>query len=226
MYFSEGESGVIIEIDVDVLKEGGIHMSKNQNDPYSYDPYGSSFIVKAKQTVYKWWCVVYRPVYKLTHNGEWPAEKEPGYVPPQPGNDMANRMANEILSEAKQSKQKELDDMISSAKAQANKASVQQPDVQHTSAVSAPAGGKIEAWDDSVDTSGMSDESVDLAKQIMERLAREAAEDEQKKNAEIERARQEAAEREKLEQILRSNQVDISEFIEEGRARQSEHHEA
>lgn len=200
-------------------------MSKKLNDPYSYDPYGSSFIVRAKQTVYKWWCVVYRPVYKLTHHGEWPAEKEPGYVPPQAGNDVASRMANEILNETKQ---KELDDMISSAKAhvQENKTSVQQPDVQHTSTVSAPAGGKIEAWDDSVDTSGMSDESVDLAKQIMERLAREAAEDEQKKNAEIERARQEAAEREKLEQILRSNQVDISEFIEEGRARQSEHSEA
>ena len=54
----------------------------------------------------------------------------------------------------------------------------------------------------------------------MERLAREAAEDEAKKQAEIDKAKQAAAEKERLEEIMRSNKVDISQFIEEGRAHQ------
>ena len=36
-----------------------------------------NFLFRAKRTVYKWWCIVYKPVYKLIHNGEWPEEKEP-----------------------------------------------------------------------------------------------------------------------------------------------------
>ena len=36
-----------------------------------------NFLFRAKRTVYKWWCIVYKPVYKLIHSGEWPEEKEP-----------------------------------------------------------------------------------------------------------------------------------------------------
>lgn len=31
-----------------------------------------NFFVKAKRTVYKWWSVVYFPVYKAVHNGDYP----------------------------------------------------------------------------------------------------------------------------------------------------------
>lgn len=37
-----------------------------------------NFLFRAKRTVYKWWCIVYKPVYKLIHNGEWPEEKRAG----------------------------------------------------------------------------------------------------------------------------------------------------
>ena len=33
-----------------------------------------NFLFRAKRTVYKWWCIVYKPVYKLIHNGEWPED--------------------------------------------------------------------------------------------------------------------------------------------------------
>jgi len=36
-----------------------------------------NFLFRAKRTVYKWWCIVYKPVYKLIHNGKLPEEKEP-----------------------------------------------------------------------------------------------------------------------------------------------------
>ena len=43
-----------------------------------------NFVIKAKRTVYKWWCVVYQPVYKLIHHGYWPNEKDPYVKYPDP----------------------------------------------------------------------------------------------------------------------------------------------
>lgn len=40
---------------------------------YQYNYGGNdNFFVKARRTVYKWWSVVYFPVYKAVHNGEYP----------------------------------------------------------------------------------------------------------------------------------------------------------
>lgn len=167
-------------------------MSRNRQAPYTDDDiYKGFFFTRVKQTVYKWWCVIYKPVYKLVHHGKWPEEKEPGYVPPKK------------------------DDAASDFAAQ-NAAPV-----QNEITASDDSSTATNSWDDSVDTSGMSNESVDLAKEIMERLAREAAEDEAKKQAEIDKAKQAAAEKERLEEIMRSNKVDISQYIEEGRAQQT-----
>lgn len=199
-------------------------MSHNKQAPYDDgDIYKGFFFTRVKRTVYKWWCVIYKPVYKLVHHGNWPEEKEPGYVPPKKEDatsDFAAQMADKIIHE----KQESINETISSQMNTTNTQSavpVQSTPTQSESSASDDSSTVIEAWDDSVDTSGMSTESVDLAKEIMERLAREAAEDEAKKQAEIEKAKQSAAEKERLEEIMRSNKVDISQYIEEGRARQT-----
>ena len=196
------------------------------NPKYSDDdPYKNFFFTRLKQTVYKWWCVVYRPVYKLTHHGYWPEEKEPGYVPPEnkepdhmppntnetvSPNPQTSEDTSDIISRVLNEKQNNLNKTIASAH------------MEQTSEPTSDSSQPDSVWDDSVDTSNMSSESVDLAKEIMERLAREAAEDEAKKQAEINKARAAAAEKERLDEIMRSNQVDISRYIEEGKASQTE----
>lgn len=194
-------------------------MSHNRKTQYDdNDIYKGFFFTRVRQTVYKWWCVVYKPVYKLVHHGNWPEEKEPGYVPPKKDDatsDFAAQMADNIMHE----KQGNVNEIISN---QVNTANTQNAaPVQNESTASDDSSTAINGWDDSVDTSGMADECVDLAKEIMERLAREAAEDEAKKQAEIDKAKQAAAEKERLEEIMRSNKVDISQYIEEGRAQQA-----
>lgn len=199
-------------------------MNKTNQKYSDDDPYKNFFFTRLKQTVYKWWCVVYRPVYKLTHHGYWPEEKEPGYVPPEnkepdhvppntnetvSPNPQISDDSSAVISRVLNEKQNNLNKTIASAQ-------MEQTD-ESTSDSSQPDS----VWDDSVDTSHMSSESVDLAKEIMERLAREAAEDEAKKQAEIDKAREVAAEKERLEEIMRSNQVDISRYIEEGKASQA-----
>lgn len=196
-------------------------MNHNQQAPYDDgDIYKGFFFTRIRRTVYKWWCVIYKPVYKLTHHGNWPEEKEPGYVPPKKEDatsDFAAQMADKILNE----KQDNINETILNQTNAQSTAPVESTPVQNESSASDDSSTEINGWDDSVDTSGMSDESIDLAKEIMERLAREAAEDEAKKQAEIDKAKQSAAEKERLEEIMRSNTVDISQYIEEGRARQT-----
>lgn len=204
-------------------------MSQKRQAPYDNgDIYKGFFFTRVKQTVYKWWCVVYKPVYKLVHHGNWPEEKEPGYVPPEKedaASDFAAQMADKIMQEKQSSVNETISSQINTTPAQSTEsvqsAPAQSTSTQSASSVSDDSATVIEAWDDSVDTSGMSTESVDLAKEIMERLAREAAEDEAKKQAEIDKAKQSAAEKARLDEIMRSNKVDISQYIEEGRARQT-----
>lgn len=197
-------------------RKGAATMSNNRQAPYDDgDIYKGFFFTRIKQTVYKWWCVIYKPVYKLMHHGNWPEEKEPGYVPPkkdEPTSDFAAQMAEKIMHE----KQDAIAETIAQQMHTANTQNA--APVQNDSTASDDSSTVTNGWDDSVDTSGMSTESVDLAKEIMERLAREAAEDEAKKQAEIDKARQSAAEKERLEEIMRSNKVDISQYIEKGRA--------
>lgn len=204
-------------------------MSHNKKAPYDDgDIYKGFFFTRIKQTVYKWWCVIYKPVYKLVHHGDWPEEKEPGYVPPKKEDatsDFAAQMADKIINEKQESINETISNQMNTTNTQSavpvQSAPAQSTSTQSESSASDDSSTVIEAWDDSVDTSGMSAESVDLAKEIMERLAREAAEDEAKKQAEIDKAKQSAAEKQRLEEIMRSNKVDISQYIEEGRALQS-----
>jgi hypothetical protein len=170
-----------------------IYMHSGYEDRYKdYNP--DSFIIKARRTVYKWWCVVYKPVYKLTHNGRWPEEKNPENVYP----------ASVPISSY------EMADMAAQAVAAVDNISVEQGDE------------KLQEPESEIDLTGVDSDTLDKANEIMARLAKEAADDEAKKQSEIDAARKEAQEREKLAIIMKANKVDIAPFIEEGKAHRSE----
>ncbi len=177
----------------------------------SYDLYGSNFVIKAKQTVFKWWYVVYKPVYKLTHGGRWPEEKQQQYetrtmgTPPKEDTELqqlARQMATQIQNN---NNQHVVDEIVSESK---------QTETHTDNAETHTDNAEI-------DTTNVDEDVLDRANEIMARLAREAAEDEAKKQAEIDAARKKAAEAEQLASIMKANQVDISSFIEEGKAHQT-----
>jgi hypothetical protein len=170
-------------------------MHSTYDDRYrDYNP--SSFIVQAKRTVYKWWCVVYKPVYKLTHDGRWPEEKNPENKYPR---SVPQASAAEISQLAEQA-MAAVDEIGSEKEPEKTVAQPEEP---------------------KVDLSGVDENTLDKANEIMARLAREAAEDEAKKQAEIDVARKKAEEKEKLDSIMLANKVDIAPFIEEGKAHRS-----
>lgn len=194
-------------------------MSYNNNQGLFYN---------VRQTVYKWWCVVYKPAYKLFHHGYWPAEKEPYYQPPtqqpvtqteaqikeqsietsdtkisQAPTTDAQALANSILS----SKQGNIDAMV------ANTTPVK-PNTQEDKAE--------KAEEPEIDLSSVDPDALARANEIMARLASEAAADEAKKQAEIEAAKAKADEDARLASILKSTKVDISAFIEEGKAQRQD----
>ena len=140
-----------------------------------------SLFYRVKQTVYKWWCVVYKPVYKLMHHGYWPAEKEPYYVPPE-------EKAKQVLPEEETSK-------------------IEQEKIPTAKNTSEP-------------TEIAEDVSANVAlkaQEILDRLAKEAAEDEASKQAEIAAARKKA-DQEAIAASIISNQRDISKYISTGMA--------
>ncbi len=163
-----------------------------------------NFFYKAKQTVYKWWCVIYKPVYKLTHHGYWPAEKEPYYIPPveKQQQQLASQMAKQISDTE-------------------TEISLEDTTTKDTVSV-APTNDTTSINDSSSSKSESAEDAAARAKEIMDRLNREAAEDEAKKQAEIEAARQKAAEQDRLNSILKSTQRDISQYISEGMAHRDE----
>ena len=67
---------------------------------------------------------------------------------------------------------------------------------------------------------GVDDDVLARANDIMARLNREAAEDEEKKQREIEAAKEKAAEQERLAAILKSTERNIDAFIQEGLSKQ------
>ena len=67
---------------------------------------------------------------------------------------------------------------------------------------------------------GVDDDVLARANEIMDRLNREAAEDEEKKQREIEAAKEKAAEQERLAAILKSTERNIDAFIQEGLSKQ------
>lgn len=163
-----------------------------------------NFFYKARQTVYKWWCVIYKPVYKLTHHGYWPAEKEPYYVPPEEKQQqqLASQMAKQISD---------------------TEAEISLEDTTAKDTVSVAPTNNTTSSNDNPSIKGESaEDAAARAKEIMDRLNREAAEDEAKKQAEIEAARQKAAEQDRLNSILKSTQRDISQYISEGMAHREE----
>ncbi len=162
----------------------------------SYD----NFFIRAKQTVYKWWCVVYKPVYKLIHKGHWPIEKEPGYKPPiedKKQKELAAQMADQIMA----GKQDSVNNLV----------------LQASIIPDEPAEKENET-----DLSKVDADALARAQEIMDRLNKEAAEDEAKKQDEINEAKRQAEEQERLASIMKANQVDISAFIEEGKEKQKE----
>lgn len=181
------------------------------------------FFYNIRQTVYKWWCVVYKPAYKLFHHGYWPAEKEPYYQAdlakqedtstvsqPTESTDATNTsslnaqdLANQILS----SKQGNVDAMVANTT----------PLKQETSGAD-----KTTSEEPEIDLSKVDADALARANEIMARLAAEAAADEAKKQAEIDAAKAKAREDEMLASILKSTKVDISAFIEEGKAQRQD----
>ena len=180
------------------------------------DNYG--FFYKARQTVYKWWCVVYKPAYKLFHQGYWPAEKEPYYELNQAKQAELNAeklaqtasaqdLADQILS----SKQGNIDALVANTP-------VANSSVSATSHAAISTSNSDTETEPEVDLSKVDPDALARANEIMARLASEAAADEAQKQAEIEAAKAKAAEDAKLASILQSTKVDISAFIEEGKA--------
>ncbi len=170
-----------------------------------------NFFIKAKQTVYKWWCVVYRPVYKLTHNGYWPQEKEPYYKASTPASvqeDFAAKMADQIMAD----KQNSINTLVSQTE------ELKTPVVTEKT----PASTEEAAAEPEIDLSKVDADALARAQEIMNRLNQEAAEDEAKKQAEIEQAKKQADEQQRLDAIMKANQVDITAFIEEGKEKQKE----
>ena len=148
-----------------------------------------SFFYRAKQTVYKWWCVIYKPVYKLTHHGYWPEEKEPYYVPPK------ESVTPAINPDVKP-----------------EEISLSLEDTTDSKSPNTP----VSTNDTS--PSQTSDDAAKRAQEILDRLNKEAAAEEAKKQAEIDAARRKAEEDAKLASILKSTQRDISQYINEGMA--------
>ena len=164
-----------------------------------------NFIMRAKRTVYKWWCLVYKPVYVLIYHN-WPEEKDPyvRYPESKPGKSDADTAVN-------------VDTQPVSA------APDPVPDAQHPptdtlasqTAQVFPAAETSALAEDEI-PAGVDDDVLARANEIMARLNREAAEDEAKKNREIEAAREKADEQARLAAILKANERNIDAFIQEG----------
>lgn len=180
-----------------------------------------NFLFRAKRTVYKWWCIIYKPVYKLTHNGYWPEAKEPDvkYADPkataQPAALDAQALADAVLDTNRQS-QHNVDDLVSEAAHMSAEPMTSapdtgaEPDISSTDSVLDPE--EIPA--------DVNDDVLARANEIMARLNREAAEDEAKKQREIDAAKEKAAEQERLAAILKSTERNIDAFIQEGLSKQ------
>ncbi len=186
-------------------------MSYNNNQGFFYN---------FRRTVYKWWCVVYKPAYKLFHHGYWPAEKEPYYQPPkeEPDNAAAEQSELATVAEGSSTNTNSTDAQALANKIMSSKQGNIDDMVANTSPVEADSSSTAEAGEPEIDLSQVDADALARANEIMARLASEAAEDEAKKQAEIAAAKSKAAEEARLAAILKSTKVDISAFIEEGKA--------
>ncbi len=177
----------------------------------SYDSFGYKF----QQTVYKWWCVVYRPAYKLVHKGYWPEEKEPFYAANKAKEEEAKKtaLAASLAAEARysQSVADTVEKTLAESKVSQPVAPTPAPSVEPVKEATPDASADEIPADVSSDV-------LDRANEIMARLAREAAEDEAKKQNQIDEAKRKAMEQQRLDEILNSTKVDISSYIEQGKS--------
>lgn len=192
--------------------------------------YNNSFMSRVRQTVYKWWCVIYKPAYKLFHHGYWPQEKEPYYMSPEANAAMQDTpeenkpdTAENVQSDDARARAEQMAQQIQAGRQQGIDNLVHSGDISESKDDIKPSPEEID--EPEIDLSNMDADALSKANEIMERLAREAAEDEAKKQAEIDAAKKESAEQERLANILKATKPDISMFIEEGKARQNEHRE-
>lgn len=225
------------------------------------------FLYKARQTVYKWWCVVYKPTYKLFHHGYWPAEKEPYYqmnqakaISEEPAVTSDNTTpdtisnAEDLANQILKSKQGNVDDMVANtspikAQEETDSSSEQEVDLStvdpdalsraneimaRLAAEAASDEAKKQAEIDAAKAKARADEEEAKAKakaeeaaakaradEVMARLAAEAAADDAKKQEEIEVAKAKADEDARVASIMKAAKVDISAFIEEGKAQRN-----
>lgn len=193
-----------------------------------------NFFISTKRTLYKWWCVVYKPAYQLFHHGYWPEEKNPYMrypspnVPNTPVNDssmqLAQVMAAQILETNKQN-QHSVDDIIRSVEVYQPVTEKPTPQVatplQDTTTTNSSPVSEAADVSNSEIPANVDDDVLARANAIMERLNKEAADDAAKKQKEIDKAKAFASEQERLATIMKANSVDIEEFIEEGRSMQA-----
>lgn len=172
------------------------------------------FFYNFRQTVYKWWCVVYKPAYKLFHHGYWPEEKEPYYQANTANTDQeeAQKVAQASTTDAQA-----LADKILSSK-QGNVDTL----IENTPVVDTKTSDLPNQAEPEVDLSQLDPDALARANEIMARLASEAAADEAKKQAEINAAKAKADQDARLAAILKSTKVDITAFIEEGKAQRQD----
>ena len=163
------------------------------------------FFYNIRQTVYKWWCVVYKPTYKLFHHGYWPAEKEPYY--------QANLAKQEGTSTVSQTKEHTDTANISQTQANVDTANVSTQNAQDlANQILSSKQGSVDAMvanttplkqetsgadktiseEPEIDLSKVDADALARANEIMARLASEAAADEAKKQAEIDAAKAKA----------------------------------
>lgn len=190
-----------------------------------------NFFYRTKQTVYKWWCVVYKPVYKLVHHGYWPNEKEP-YVrfpdskqqtPDDEKQKLAVAMASQIMEQSRQN-QHNIDDIVQTArqkKASVNPEPVSPVTIPQADATThADTSSNLSDLDANEIPAEIDEDVLARANEIMARLNKEAAEDEEKKQREIEQAKEQAAKQQRLSQIMKANERNIDVFIQEGLSKQ------
>ena len=168
-----------------------------------------NFLFRAKRTVYKWWCIVYKPVYKPDVKYAAPTK------PSQPETLDAQALADAVLDTNRQS-QHNIDDLVSEAAHMSSEPTASAPAVNAEPDISSTNS----ALDPEEIPAGVDDDVLARANEIIARLNREAAEDEEKKQREIEAAKEKAAEQERLAAILKSTERNIDAFIQEGLSKQ------
>lgn len=164
-----------------------------------YGHYNLTYQNPIRRNIYKWWCVVYKPVFKLFHEGRWPMEKEPAYV-----------FATTEVQEAMQAQNTTTPDLSSITNEEDSETAVDNTSNSNE--------GEFSSLDSSEIPADVDDDVLSRANEIMARLNQEAAEDEAKKQGEIDKARAQADYDARIAEIMHANSRDseVHSYIETG----------